>query len=287
MANHAHHHGNMNPEQQKAMMEQEIRLMKNMNNIKYKIAVMSGKGGVGKSTVAVNLATTFQKKGFKTGILDVDIHGPNVPKMLGLEGKLLDVDKNQLIPVKTEDGIEVLSMAFLLDSLDTPIIWRGPQKSGAIKQFMSDVRWGNLDVLIIDNPPGTGDEPLTVLQSLPGIDAVVMVTTPNSVSQEDVLKCVKMVKMLKVENIGLVENMAYFVCPDCGKKIHIFGEDNMEEFADFMEIKYLGDIPLTEQVAKSSENDKPITLKDEDSPVTKGFSEIVDKIDGLFLNKDK
>lgn len=287
MANHAHHHGNMNPEQQKAMMEQEIRLMKNMNNIKYKIAVMSGKGGVGKSTVAVNLATTFQKKGFKTGILDVDIHGPNVPKMLGLEGKLLDVDKNQLIPVKTEDGIEVLSMAFLLDSLDTPIIWRGPQKSGAIKQFMSDVRWGNLDVLIIDNPPGTGDEPLTVLQSLPGIDAVVMVTTPNSVSQEDVLKCVKMVKMLKVENIGLVENMAYFVCPDCGKKIHIFGEDNMEEFADFMEIKYLGDIPLTEQVAKSSENDKPITLKNEDSPVTKGFSEIVDKIDGLFLNKDK
>lgn len=287
MANHAHHHGNMNPEQQKAMMEQEIRLMKNMNNIKYKIAVMSGKGGVGKSTVAVNLATTFQKKGFKTGILDVDIHGPNVPKMLGLEGKLLDVDKNQLIPVKTEEGIEVLSMAFLLDSLDTPIIWRGPQKSGAIKQFMSDVRWGNLDVLIIDNPPGTGDEPLTVLQSLPGIDAVVMVTTPNSVSQEDVLKCVKMVKMLKVENIGLVENMAYFVCPDCGKKIHIFGEDNMEEFADFMEIKYLGDIPLTEQVAKSSENDKPITLKDEDSPVTKGFSEIVDEIDGLFLNKDK
>ena len=287
MANHAHHHGNMNPEQQKAMMEQEIRLMKNMNNIKYKIAVMSGKGGVGKSTVAVNLATTFQKKGFKTGILDVDIHGPNVPKMLGLEGKLLDVDENQLIPVKTEDGIEVLSMAFLLDSLDTPIIWRGPQKSGAIKQFMSDVRWGNLDVLIIDNPPGTGDEPLTVLQSLPGIDAVVMVTTPNSVSQEDVLKCVKMVKMLKVENIGLVENMAYFVCPDCGKKIHIFGEDNMEEFADFMEIKYLGDIPLTEQVAKSSENDKPITLKNEDSPVTKGFSEIVDKIDGLFLNKDK
>lgn len=285
MANHAHHHGNMNPEQQKAMMEQEIRLMKNMNNIKYKIAVMSGKGGVGKSTVAANLATTFQKKGFKTGILDVDIHGPNIPKMLGLEGKVLDVDKNELIPVQTEEGLEVLSMAFLLDAIDTPIIWRGPQKSGAIKQFMSDVRWGNLDVLIIDNPPGTGDEPLTVLQSLPGIDAVVMVTTPNSVSQEDVLKCVKMVKMLKVENIGLVENMAYFVCPDCGKKINIFGEDNMEKFAEFMEVKYLGDIPLTEQVSKSAENDGPITLKDEDSPVTKGFSEIVDKIDELFLNK--
>lgn len=287
MANHAHHHGNMDPEQQKAMMEQEIRLMKNMNNIKYKIAVMSGKGGVGKSTVAVNLATTFQKKGFKTGILDVDIHGPNVPKMLGLEGEQLHVDKNELIPVVTKEGMKVLSMAFLLDSLDSPIIWRGPQKSGAIKQFMSDVRWGNLDVLIIDNPPGTGDEPLTVLQSLPDIDAVIMVTTPNSVSQEDVLKCVKMVKMLKVENIGLVENMAYFVCPDCGKKIHIFGEDNMEEFADFMEIKYLGDIPLTEQVSKSAEDDTPITLKDDESPITKGFNDIVDNINELFLNKEK
>lgn len=285
MAKHAHHHGNMNPEQQKAMMEQEIRLMKNMNNIKYKIAVMSGKGGVGKSTVAVNLATTFQKKGFKTGILDVDIHGPNVPKMLGLEGEQLSVDKNELIPVVTENGMKVLSMAFLLDSLDSPIIWRGPQKSGAIKQFMSDVRWGNLDVLIIDNPPGTGDEPLTVLQSLPDIDAVVMVTTPNSVSQEDVLKCVKMVKMLKVENIGLVENMAYFVCPDCGKKIHIFGEDNMEKFAEFMEIEYLGDIPLTQEISKSADNDTPITIKDEETVVNKGFSKIVDKIDNLFLNR--
>lgn len=285
MAKHAHHHGNMDPEQQKAMMEQEIRLMKNMNNIKYKIAVMSGKGGVGKSTVAVNLATTFQKKGFKTGILDVDIHGPNVPKMLGLEGEQLSVDKNELIPVVTENGMKVLSMAFLLDSLDSPIIWRGPQKSGAIKQFMSDVRWGNLDVLIIDNPPGTGDEPLTVLQSLPDIDAVVMVTTPNSVSQEDVLKCVKMVKMLKVENIGLVENMAYFVCPDCGKKIHIFGEDNMEKFAEFMEIEYLGDIPLTQEISKSAENDTPITIKDGETVVNKGFSKIVDKIDNLFLNR--
>lgn len=284
MAKHAHHHGNMDPEQQKAMMEQEIRLMKNMNNIKYKIAVMSGKGGVGKSTVAVNIATTFQKKGFKTGILDVDIHGPNVPKMLGLEGEQLSVDKNELIPVVTENGMKVLSMAFLLDSLDSPIIWRGPQKSGAIKQFMSDVRWGNLDVLIIDNPPGTGDEPLTVLQSLPDIDAVVMVTTPNSVSQEDVLKCVKMVKMLKVENIGLVENMAYFVCPDCGKKIHIFGEDNMEKFAEFMEIEYLGDIPLTQEISKSAENDTPITIKDGETVVNKGFSKIVDKIDKLFLN---
>ena len=287
MANHAHHHGNMDPEQQKAMMEQEIRLMKNMNNIKYKIAVMSGKGGVGKSTVAVNLATTFQKKGFKTGILDVDIHGPNVPKMLGLEGEQLTVDKNELIPVTDENGIKVLSMAFLLNSLDSPIIWRGPQKSGAIKQFMSDVRWGNLDVLIIDNPPGTGDEPLTVLQSLPEIDAVVMVTTPNSVSQEDVLKCVKMVKMLKVENIGLVENMAYFICPDCGKKIHIFGADNMEEFADFMEIKYLGDIPLTEEVSKSTEDNTPITIKNKESSVSKEFSKIVDEINTLFLKKEK
>ncbi len=285
MANHSHHHGNRDSDQQKAMMEQDLRLMSNMKNIKYKIAVMSGKGGVGKSTVAVNLATTFQKKGFKTGILDVDIHGPNVPKMLDLEGEQLTVEENQLVPVESENGLKALSMAFLLNSVDSPIIWRGPQKSSTIRQFMSDVKWSNLDVLIIDNPPGTGDEPLTVLQSLPGIDAVIMVTTPNSVSQEDVLKCVKMVKMLKVENIGLVENMAYFVCPDCNKKINIFGKDNMQEFAELMEVTYLGDIPLTEQVAQSVEDDIPITLKDDESVVSKEFSEIVDKIDELFLKK--
>ena len=230
---HGHGHGGqMTPEQQKQMIEQEIKLSRNLGQIKYKIAVMSGKGGVGKSTVAANLAETFQKLGYSTGILDADIHGPNIPKMLGLEGEDLFINENRnMVPVEAPSGLKVMSMAFMLDSIDTPIIWRGPQKSGSIKQLIAEVEWGPLDVLIIDNPPGTGDEPLTVLQTIPNLDAVVMVTTPNVVSQEDVLKCVKMVNMLNVENIGLVENMAYYICPHCDEKLHIFGKGNGKAFA--------------------------------------------------------
>ena len=243
MANNGHgHHGaaNLTPEQQKAMIEQEMKLFEHMKNIKYKIAVMSGKGGVGKSTVAANLAEAFQKKGLLTGILDADIHGPNIPKMLDVEGKDVIISNGEMIPVMSKNGIKVMSMGFLIDSQDTPIIWRGPQKSGSIKQFMADTAWGDLDVLIIDNPPGTGDEPLTVLQSLPNVDAVIMVTTPNSLSQEDVLKCVGMVKMLHIDKIGLIENMSYYVCPHCGEKTNIFGESQGENFAEEMGVKYLG-----------------------------------------------
>ena len=228
----AHEHGaNLSEEDKKAIMEQNINITRSLSNIKYKIAVMSGKGGVGKSTVAVNLAEAFNAMGFKTALFDVDIHGPNVPKMLGVEDKKLDVKGNKLIPVTTDNGIDVASMAFLIDSNASPIIWRGPQKTGAIKQLISDVAWSNIDVMIFDNPPGTGDEPLTVLQMIPNLDAAVMVTTPSSVSEEDVLKCVSMTRMMHVENIGLVENMAYFECPDCGKKVNLFGENKGKEFA--------------------------------------------------------
>ena len=159
MAEHAHGHhghgGDMTPEQQKQMIEQEIKLSRNLGQIKHKIAVMSGKGGVGKSTVAANLAETLQKLGFKTGILDADIHGPNIPKMLGLEGEELFINEDHaMIPVVAPSGLKVMSMAFMLDSIDTPIIWRGPQKTGSIKQLIADVAWGPLDFLIIDNPPG-------------------------------------------------------------------------------------------------------------------------------------
>ena len=211
-AHHGHHgNGNMSEEEQKARIQQEINIANNMSHIKHKIVVMSGKGGVGKSTVAANLAETFNKMGYNTGILDVDIHGPNIPKLFGKEGEVLGIDEEKILPVMSEDGVAIMSMGFLLDSQDTPIIWRGPQKTGVIRQFISDVKWGNLDVLIIDNPPGTGDEPLTVLQTIPDVDAVVMVTTPNSLSQEDVLKCVTMTKKMKISNIGLIENMAYFI----------------------------------------------------------------------------
>ena len=285
---HGHGHGGqMTPEQQKQMIEQEIKLTRNLGQIKYKIAVMSGKGGVGKSTVAANLAETFQKLGFSTGILDADIHGPNIPKMLGLEGADLFINENRnMVPVEAPSGLKVMSMAFMLESIDTPIIWRGPQKSGSIKQLIAEVEWGPLDVLIIDNPPGTGDEPLTVLQTIPNTDAVIMVTTPNVVSQEDVLKCVKMVNMLNVENIGLIENMAYYICPHCGEKLAIFGEGDGEAFSEEMEIEYLGDLPLTEKVSDSPNQDGVVSTIDPDGEVSKRFEDIVGKIKEEFLKEE-
>ena len=326
MPEHGHgHHGHggqMTPEQQKQMIAQELRLAKNLGQIKHKIVVMSGKGGVGKSTVAANIAETLQKVGFKTGILDADIHGPNIPKMLGVElygenfsnyqfevfkelteGAMAketfanDEEKAEFIKAKQEEykhsmfpvtlpsGLKVMSMAFLLDSIDTPIIWRGPQKTGAIKQLISDAHWGELDYLIIDNPPGTGDEPLTVLQTIPDADAVIMVTTPNVVSQEDVLKCVKMVGMMNIDNIGLIENMAYYVCPHCGDKLYIFGEGNGKEFAEEMEITYLGDLPIEEAVSQSPNKEAVISVLDPSDEVSKRFVEIVTDIQKEFIKE--
>ena len=316
---HHGHGGQMTPEQQMQMMQQEIRLAKNLSKIKHKIVVMSGKGGVGKSTVAANIAETLQAMGYSTGILDADIHGPNIPKMLGIEmleeefnqyqfdafknivedeivGSDLSEDEQKniieerkkeyqysIFPVVTDSGLKVMSMAFLIDSLDRPIIWRGPQKTGAIKQLVSDCHWGNLDFLIIDNPPGTGDEPLTVLQTIPETDLVLMVTTPNVVSQEDVLKCVKMVEMMNIDNIGLIENMAYYICPHCDEKLHIFGEGNGKKFADEMEITYLGDLPIEEAVSNSPNENATISLLNPDDEVSKRFKEIVEDIKKEFL----
>ncbi|WP_462316420.1 Mrp/NBP35 family ATP-binding protein [Methanobrevibacter sp.] len=323
MAEHGHgHHGHggqMTPEQQRQMIEQEIRLARNLGQIKHKIVVMSGKGGVGKSTVAANIAETLQAMGYKTGILDADIHGPNIPKMLGIE--MLEEEFNQyqfnifkeiveeeivdsglsedeqrqiiedrkkqyqhsIFPVTTPSGLKVMSMAFLIDSLDRPIIWRGPQKTGAIKQLISDAHWGELDFLVIDNPPGTGDEPLTVLQTIPDADLVLMVTTPNVVSQEDVLKCVKMVELMNIDKIGLIENMAYYICPHCNEKLHIFGEGNGKAFADEMEITYLGDLPIEESVSQSPNENATISVLDPDDEVSKRFKEIVEDIKKEFL----
>lgn len=289
MPEHGHHGhgGEMTPEQQKQMIEQQLNLSRNLGQIKYKIAVMSGKGGVGKSTIAANIAEAFQKEGFTTGILDADIHGPNIPKMLGVEDQDIMINEERhMMPVEAPSGLKVMSMAFMLDSIDTPIIWRGPQKTGSIKQLIADVAWGPLDVLIIDNPPGTGDEPLTVLQTIPDIDAVVMVTTPNVVSQEDVLKCVKMVEMLNVENIGLVENMAYYECPHCNEKLHIFGKGDGKDFADEMEITYLGDLPLTEKVSSSPNKGGVMVTIEPKSDVTKRFTEIVNEIQDDFFKKE-
>ena len=273
------HQGNPQEQQKLALMEQNIKITKNMNNIKYKIAVMSGKGGVGKSTVAVNLAAALSKKGYKAGIMDADIHGPNVPKMMGVEEKKIEIEGNSLLPVKTDEGIEVMSMAFLLESHDSPIIWRGPQKTGAIREFLADVSWGNLDVLIIDNPPGTGDEPLTVLQALPFLDGVVVVTTPQSVAIDDVEKSVNMARQLKIKIIGVIENMSGFVCPHCGEETPIFGEGGGEQMAKSMGIPFLGRLPIDPKVPTTPDEGSPMVVKHPESVLSKKFLEIVGKIE--------
>ncbi|MEE1117843.1 Mrp/NBP35 family ATP-binding protein [Methanosphaera sp.] len=285
----AHEHGgNLSDEDKKAIMEQNINITRNLANIKYKIAVMSGKGGVGKSTVAVNLAQAFNAMGYKTAIYDVDIHGPNVPKMLGIENESIGVKGNKLVPVETDDGMLVASMAFLIESNGSPIIWRGPQKTGAIKQLISDVAWGNIDVMIFDNPPGTGDEPLTVLQMIPNLDAAVMVTTPSSVSEEDVIKCVGMTRMLNIDNIGLVENMSYFECPHCSEKVNLFGDSKGEAFAKAMDVDYLGDLPFRTQVSESADKyEVPIVKAEPDSKAAQGFMEIAKKIESTYFKKDE
>ncbi|MBE6486521.1 MAG: Mrp/NBP35 family ATP-binding protein [Methanosphaera stadtmanae] len=285
----AHEHGgNLSDEDKKAIMEQNINITRNLANIKYKVAVMSGKGGVGKSTVAVNLAQAFNAMGYKTAIYDVDIHGPNVPKMLGIEGESIGVKGNKLVPVETDDGMLVASMAFLIESNGSPIIWRGPQKTGAIKQLISDVAWGNVDVMIFDNPPGTGDEPLTVLQMIPNLDAAIMVTTPSSVSEEDVIKCVGMTRMLNINNIGLIENMSYFECPHCEEKVNLFGDSKGEAFAKAMEVDYLGDLPFRTQVSESADKyEVPIVKAEPDSKAAQGFMDIAKKIESTYFNKDE
>lgn len=267
-----------------ALMQQDIEIVKRMGKIKHKIAVMSGKGGVGKSTIAVNLAAAFAKKGYKTGIMDADVHGPNVPKILGLEGLSLKFSKDGILPIESEQGIKVMSVGFLLESQDVPVIWRGPAKTGAIRQLLSEVLWGDLDLLIIDNPPGTGDVPLTILQTIT-LDGVVLITTPHSVVQEDVIKSVNMVKNLNIPVLGIIENMSGFICPHCKKEISIFGKGNGDKMAHDLGVPFLGKLPLDEKTSSSCDIGIPIINQDPKSEISVKITEIVGEIESKIFKK--
>jgi ATP-binding protein involved in chromosome partitioning len=274
-------------EEKKLLMQQEIAIVKRMSHISHKIAVMSGKGGVGKSTISVNLAAAFALKNYKTGILDVDLHGPDVPHMLGVENGILEQSPRGILPVKARDNLEVLSIEFMLPVKGAPIIWRGPKKTGAIRQLLSDVSWGNLDVLVIDNPPGTGDEPLTILQSISPLDGVVMVTTPQAVAGEDVRKCVNMVKGLNIPILGIIENMSGFTCPHCHEEINIFGKGGGKQLAEELDVPYLGSLPVETGVGENSDQGKPFLLENSDSEISKKFIKIVSKIEDKVFNSKK
>lgn len=213
-----------------------------LNEVKHVLAVMSGKGGVGKSTVAALLAVALQKKGYQVGILDADITGPSIPKLFGLK-KAPDVTELGIFPVKSKTGIAIMSINLLLEHEDDPVIWRGPVIAGVIKQFWEEVIWGNLDYLIVDLPPGTGDAPLTVMQVLP-LDGAVIVTSPQDLAGMVVKKAIKMAQKMEVPLLGIVENMSYFECPDCGKNLYPFGKGKTKLMAQEFALPFMGVLPL-------------------------------------------
>ena len=258
--------------------QQQQRADERMGKIKNKLLVLSGKGGVGKSTVAVNLAWALSQRGMKVGLLDVDIHGPNAPKMLGLEGEHLTGSGGTIEPAVTGNNLKVISIAFLLNSADAPVIWRGPLKMTAIRQFISDVNWGELDYLIIDAPPGTGDEPLSVCQLIKDITGAIIVTTPQEISLLDVRKSINFVKQLNVPFAGVVENMSGFICPHCGKKTDIFKTGGGEKIAKELNVPFLGSIPLEPDIVKASDEGKPFMNLDPGVESKKRFEEIVNRI---------
>lgn len=249
-----------------------------MCRIKRKVMVLSGKGGVGKSTVAVNLAVAMAMEGKRVGLLDVDIHGPSVPKLLHLEGAGLSADGESLRPVRfplRSGELYVMSIGFLLRGKDDAVIWRGPMKHNVIKQFLRDVDWGELDCLVVDSPPGTGDEPLAAAQLVEGAAGAVIVTTPQEVAVQDVRRCVVFCREVKLPVLGVLENMSAFICPKCGERTAIFGSDGGRLMALEMGVPYLGSIPIEPSVVASGESGEPIVLSRPDSSAAKMFQDIV------------
>jgi len=253
------------------------KVEENLKKIKHRLLVFSGKGGVGKSTVAANLALSLSQKNLMVGLLDVDIHGPNLAKILGVEDKRLDVSPEGITPVEVNGHLKLVSMAFLLEDPNLPVIWRGPMKMKAIQQFLGDVTWGELDWLIIDSPPGTGDEPLSVAQLIPATGALI-VTTPQEISLLDSRKAVTFARRLNLKIVGIVENMSGLICPHCGQKINLFKEGGGEVAARELGIPFLGRIPIDPEIVALGDEGQPFVASRPESEAARAFEKIVDRI---------
>ena len=250
-----------------------------MARVNHKIIIASGKGGVGKSTVTVNLARALQMKSFKVGVLDADITGPDIPKLLGIEEARLMQGQDGIMPAKA-DGIKAASMALILSSRDSPVVWRGPMKMAAIKQFIQDVDWGDLDFLLIDLPPGTSDEPLSVVQLIPELAGAIIVTTPQEVALLDSRKAVNMVRAMKIPVLGIVENMSGLICPHCGESISIFGAGGGERMAREMDERFLGAVPMDPSVCALG--DRGRTFVQSQASAAPSFHQIVERLIEMF-----
>ncbi len=260
-----------------------VKKGENNQNIKRKIAILSGKGGVGKSTVAVNLACALAKKGYKVGLLDADLHGPNVLKMISPEEKVMllaDPEKKKIYPYVPPylKNLKVISIAAMLPSEDAPIVWRGPLKHKALEQFIKDVDWGELDILIIDLPPGTGDEVLSISHLLKPLDGFIIVVTPQDVALSDGRKAIKFAQMINVPVLGIVENMSYFICPKCKEIFHIFKTGGGQKLSLEYNLPLLGQIPLDPEVVDLEDKGHPPIIFAPESAFSKAFEEIVSKL---------
>ena len=268
-------------------IEDNLKVVENLQKIRHKIVVMSGKGGVGKSTVATNLAFSLSMNGADVGLLDVDIHGPDIPKMLGIEDAKITGDDKGIFPIDVPPHLKVMSMAFLLSSRDTPVIWRGPVKMGAIRQFLGEVHWGNLDYLIIDLPPGTGDEPLSIAQLIPDTSGAIIVTTPQEVALLDSRKAVTFARTLNMHVIGIIENMSGMVCPHCGKSIELFKSGGGSKAALEMQVPFLGKVPIDPKIVETGDSGRPFVMEYSGSESAKSFKEIVEKIERFVSKENK
>ena len=247
--------------------------------VRHVVLILSGKGGVGKTTVAANLAFALANRGFATGLLDLDIHGPDIPSILGMEGAhLASYDKKHIKPVQITGNLAVVSMEFLLPERSSAVIWRGPMKAGAIRQFLEDVDWGDLDYLVVDLPPGTGDEALTVAQLAPNIAGAVIVTTPQDVAILDISKAVTFVEEIGLRVIGIVENMSGMVCPHCGQEIDLFGAGGGKRAAEDMNVPFLGAIPVDPEIRKAADEGRPYLIRRPGSDPEDSTREKVDAV---------
>ncbi len=259
----------------------EERVKEAVKKVRHKIVVMSGKGGVGKSTVAVNLAVALARRGHKVGLVDVDLHGPSVAGMLGLtDARLTGTEDEKVLPIPFMGNLDVLSMQNLLPGRDDAVIWRGPMKIGAIRQFLGDIDWGERDYLIIDAPPGTGDEPLTLAQDVDGLRAVV-VTTPQETSLADVRKSINFCSQVSLPIAGVVENMSGYACPKCGNVDDLFGSGGGETLAAEMNVPFLGKIPLDPRVVVAGDQGKPFLNGDDDSVTVQAYNVVLDNLETL------
>ncbi len=258
--------------------QQTQRIAERSEDIEHIIMVLSGKGGVGKSTVAANLAFALAAQGHRVGLLDADLHGPTIPLLTGLVGELTTGTAEAIRPMELPGGLAVMSIAFLMGEPDQPTIWRGPLRGGVLRQFVADVTWGRRDFLIADLPPGTGDEPLTLMQSLPDADGAVIVTTPQEASLSDCRRAINFVRKVGGRVLGVVENMSGFVCPHCGERTDIFATGGGERMAAQMDVPFLGRVPLSAEIVALSDAGRPLVADEAPSAVREAYQAIIDRL---------